>query len=131
MFRAEQQSVISPTSFAVAPELIGLPLAGGGRRLVAMLIDLAFVGLLLKAGSVFLAIGAAFALLRASSRWTTSRRWTVQVARAVAALLLFLGVLKAWHLVRDKSAGVEQTIEADLGNDTAKANTGASKAAAF
>jgi hypothetical protein len=121
MIGGERQSTISPTSFAVAPELIGLPLAGGGRRLVAILIDLALVGLLLKAGSVVFGIAAALAMLRASYRWTSSRRRTVLALRIGAAFILFLCIMSIWRYVRSTpeklAAKLEQQISSGGDDD--------------
>ncbi len=126
MTGGERQSVISPTSFAVAPELIGLPLAGGGRRLVAILIDLALVGLLLKAGSVVFGIAAALAMLRASYRWTSSRRRLVLALRLAAAFVLFLCIMSIWRYVRGTpekiAAKIEQRIN-DESEDSADIST--------
>jgi uncharacterized RDD family membrane protein YckC len=93
---ANRPDTISPTSFAVAPELLGLPLAGAGRRLVAMLVDLAIIAMLVKIGGVLLGFAAAFALLRASGRWSGRRSFSVLALRFTAAIVLFFSVISIW-----------------------------------
>lgn len=89
---------VTPDAFHVAPELLGLPLAGPWRRLGAMLVDLFVLGLLVNAGGVFLAIAAAVTVFRATaggkaSLLRTSGRFML---RSGAALVLFIAVLVLW-----------------------------------
>ncbi|HEY0672969.1 MAG TPA: RDD family protein [Longimicrobiales bacterium] len=96
---------ITPDSFSVSPNLLGLPLAAPTRRAAAMAIDGILVALLVQAGGVFLGLTAVFVLLRASR--STERggyvRSSVRFAlRAGAAILLFVVVLKAWNLGEEK-----------------------------
>lgn len=95
--RAGQQ--VSAEPLAVAPALIGWPLASPGRRAVALGIDLAMVGLL----SQFTAWGLALALLVLA--WHVhqalaadgARPW---LARGVAAVLAAAALAVAWTAVR-------------------------------
>lgn len=88
------QTVITPDAFRVAPELLGLPLSGAGRRLVAMLLDLVLVAILVSSGKVFLALAAAFVLFRVSRHlpgWAGQRRrW---LFRAGTAVVLFVATI--------------------------------------
>jgi uncharacterized RDD family membrane protein YckC len=119
---ADRPKTISPTSFAVAPELLGLPLAGAGRRLVAMLIDLTIIAMLVGIGGVLLGFGAAFALLRASGRWTARRTFSVLALRFTAAIVLFISITSVWGFW-EKAPGL---IGARLKARTAGADTSAS-----
>lgn len=93
--------IITPASFAVAPELLGKPLAKPARRALAMAIDLVLLAVLVKGGGVFFGLAAAFALWRASARTgiAASRpKWRRRL-RFAAAALLFLIVVGNWGLV--------------------------------
>lgn len=94
----DPRRTITPDAFEVAPALLGLPLAGPLRRLVAMLVDLAVLALLVNAGGFLLALVAAAVLFRATRTGSGSllRRGTRVLLRAGAALLLFVGVLSLW-----------------------------------
>src|SRR5688572_7058200 len=116
-------NTISPTSFAVAPELLGLPLASASRRLVAMLVDLAIVAMLVKIGGVLLGFGAAFALLRASGRWTGRRTFGVLALRVTAAFVLFISIISAW--------GFWERAPALIGARLTAGGTGADTSAGF
>ncbi len=92
-------STVSAEPLAVAPALIGAPLASPGRRAVALGIDLAMVGLL----SQFTAWGLALALLLLA--WHVhqalaadgARPW---LARGVAGVLAVAALAVAWTAVR-------------------------------
>lgn len=65
------RDVITPSAFAVAPELLGLALARPWRRAAAILLDLALCGLIVaiwQARSVFFSALAAFLVYRITSR---------------------------------------------------------------
>jgi uncharacterized RDD family membrane protein YckC len=98
--RAQQlRETITPDSFVVAPHLLGLPLAKPARRAAAMAVDLLAVALLSNAGVVLLAFAAAIVLWRASSSSAPVKSGFVKqgrnALRLAAAVLLFVGVLKA------------------------------------
>jgi hypothetical protein len=59
MPHADPRATITPDSFAVAPELIGMPLARPWRRGAAMQVDLVLVALLVQAGGMVLSFAAA------------------------------------------------------------------------
>jgi uncharacterized RDD family membrane protein YckC len=90
--KARRRAFITPDSFSVAPDLLGLPLARPMRRGGAMLIDLVGIALLARAGVLFLAIAAALTLWRASRGQSQPRRRT---ALRITAIALPIGML-AW-----------------------------------
>jgi hypothetical protein len=93
--------VITPDSFSVAPELLGRPLAGPGRRAAAMLVDLLLVAILVGlGGGAFLGAVAVFILLRIANRFDSGRvfpRWSRRTLRVTAALLIFFVALSLWR----------------------------------
>lgn len=94
----DPRDTITPASFAVAPELIGTPLATPARRAFAMAIDLVLAGVLSQAGFIGLAIIAAVLLLRqAAGRGSTLKR-TVRVALVVAAVAaIAFAAIRGWR----------------------------------
>ncbi|HUH12980.1 MAG TPA: RDD family protein [Longimicrobiales bacterium] len=106
----DPRRTVTPDAFHVAPELLGLPLAGPGRRLAAMLVDLLVLALLVNAGSFLLALAAAVVLFRATGAASGSilRRGARVLMRVGAALLLFVGVLVLWGQVGRLLDGVGQ-----------------------
>jgi uncharacterized RDD family membrane protein YckC len=97
---SDPRHTITPDSFTVAPELLGLPLARPGRRLGAMLVDLLGIALLANAGGVFLAIAAAIMLWRASSpggREGVLRGSVRGTLRVAALVLVLISVPRAWN----------------------------------
>jgi uncharacterized RDD family membrane protein YckC len=95
-----KRAFITPDFFSVAPGLIGLPLSSPSRRAMAMAIDGILVAILVQAGGVFLGLAAVFVLLRASKRGekTGYVRTSVQFTlRAIAAIVLFAVIVKAWN----------------------------------
>lgn len=102
--KKDSREVITPDAFRVAPELLGTPLARPWRRAVAMLVDLLLLALLVNAGGVLLALGAAVALFVATSRKTgsiASRAMRV-VVRGVASLILFITMLSVVDAIADR-----------------------------
>ncbi len=75
-FQHDPRSMITPDAFDVSPRLLGLPLAKPGRRLVALLIDLAVIGLitlLTKSFALLLGVVAAVFFIRVSLKRTDVR----------------------------------------------------------
>jgi RDD family len=94
------QEVITQEAFSVAPELIGLPLARPMRRGVAMLVDLAIVGILVNvAGGTLFGLALVWVLFRLSSRPSVNGGWrfTRLALRGAAALLVLVVAQKIWH----------------------------------
>lgn len=58
----DPKSVVTPDAFAVAPELLGVPLAAPWRRLAALVLDLVLIGCLQLLGWRFVLGGAALML---------------------------------------------------------------------
>jgi RDD family len=91
--RDDPRSTITPESFAVAPELLGLPLAGPWRRLFAMLADLVPVAILANAGLfVFLAFAAAIGTWRTLA--SRRNRPSSALVRSIASLFVLVMVLR-------------------------------------
>lgn len=95
---ADPRRSITTDAFQVAPELLGLPLAGPWRRLGAMLTDLLLLGLLVNAGGILLAIAGAVTVFRATSGGSGSllRKGMRLMLRWSAAIVLFIAVLALW-----------------------------------
>jgi uncharacterized RDD family membrane protein YckC len=72
----DPRSIITPDAFDVSADLLGMPLAAPGRRLVAMAIDLAVIGILTVVTSSFalvLGVVAAVFFIRAGFKRTPVR----------------------------------------------------------
>lgn len=97
---AKPGDIITPASFAVAPELLGRPLARPSRRALAMLLDLAILGIVVNiGGSILFGITAALILFRASGRPSDNaflRRWMRGSVRVGAAVVLFIVIVVNW-----------------------------------
>lgn len=113
----DPRTIITPDSFSVAPELIGLPLATPARRAAAMLLDVFPLALLINAGALFFALTAAIVLWRASARASIHRRRRRLPLRIGAAFLLFIVVLRAWDAVVDRTSRGSRT-SVDARTDT-------------
>jgi len=91
--------MITPDAFSVAPGLLGIPLAHPWRRLAAILIDLALIGLLANVRAVFfaLAAGAFFFWLafRGRKDSTASKASRVGIG-CLGSTALFVAVLVMW-----------------------------------
>jgi uncharacterized RDD family membrane protein YckC len=117
---------ITPESFSVAPELLGLPLATPLRRLWAMLLDLVPVAILAGAGPV---IFLAFSLAIIGWRFIAARRKRRGViagagsgmARVAVAVLVFVLVLRVGDLFEpgDRDAGPDPPIPGMAAEDLA------------
>ena len=100
------RSFITPESFAVAPHLLGLPLARPSRRLFAILIDLALVSALVNLGGFVFGVAVAFVFFRfASKALGRGDRLLSRAARVtfrvLGAVILFALAVNAW----DRFAG--------------------------
>lgn len=108
----DPRSIITPDSFGVAQELLGLPLASPSRRAAAMAIDLLAVALLTQAGGVFFGILAAAALWRASAASTTKtgyvRTGVRGLLRGAAALVVFVVVLNGVDAIGNRMTDDDQ-----------------------
>jgi hypothetical protein len=116
----DPRATITPDSFTVAPELLGLPLARPARRACAMLIDLIAVGLLANAGFVLLAFAAALALWRASSsqeRTGLVRAGARNGLRFAAALAVFVGIVQVADLLPDRESGGDAPVVVDASSE--------------
>lgn len=61
---SDPRSIVTAEAFNLAPELLGKPLAPPRRRLAALLVDLALIGLLSRAGGLLLGIAATLFIFR-------------------------------------------------------------------
>jgi hypothetical protein len=116
----DPRSIITPDSFVVAPDLLGLPLASPSRRAVAMVCDMIPLGILISAHATVLAVAAAAMLWRAStpSRRTGPVRAGVRgLLRVGAAILGFMIVLRIGGAVFDRDG--DDGDDEDAGRDVA------------
>jgi hypothetical protein len=93
---------ITPDAFSVDPDLLGIPLAGHRRRVLAMLVDLGLIALLRGAGGMVLGILAALFFIRVAlgrkkgqpaSVAGTALRGT---AGCLGGFILFITVVSTW-----------------------------------
>ena len=95
----DPRRTITPDAFSVAPGLLGIPLANPWRRLAAILIDLALIGLLANVRAVFfaLAAGAFFFWLafRGRKNSTASKASRVGIG-CLGSIALTIAVLVIW-----------------------------------
>jgi uncharacterized RDD family membrane protein YckC len=102
----DPRATITPESFSVAPELLGLPLASPGRRLWAMLLDLVPIAVLASAGPVvFMAFFTAIVIWRflaARRRQSGIQTAGRRAARVAFAILAFVLVLRIGGRVFDR-----------------------------
>lgn len=104
----DPRTIITPDSFAVAPELLGRPLARPLRRGAAMLIDLALMGVFIAvmkgAAGAVLGVAAAVLAFRATARSGGGRlrRGARVVVRSAAALIFFFVVFQSWGFWNDE-----------------------------
>jgi hypothetical protein len=94
----DPRRTITPDAFSVAPGLLGIPLANPWRRLAAMLIDLALIGLLANARAVFFALAAAAFLFWMAIRGRKdSRSGAARMGLGcLASSFAFIAVLVIW-----------------------------------
>jgi hypothetical protein len=120
--------VITPDSFMVAPQLVGLPLASPRRRAAAMVIDLILVAFLTKLGATVLGLVAAVVLWRFSGKRTTdgfirtSVRFALRAAAAVVAFLVVMGGTK--RLISSQNDNDEEDAEQATENTGERFDTG-------
>lgn len=101
----DPRSIITPNAFAVAPELLGRPLARSWRRGAAMGADMMLVTLLSNAPGVLFGLAAAIVLLRVSARRREGgivRRSLRTAARGGAAFLLFVVLVSTWGRISSR-----------------------------
>lgn len=107
MASIDPRDIITPDAFAVAPHLLGLPLAKPWRRAAAMLVDLLLVALLVNAGGVIFGIAAAAVFFRVSARSASGgvlRRSGRVALRTAGAVALFWTCATLWGKLRDRAA---------------------------
>ncbi|HKJ01398.1 MAG TPA: RDD family protein, partial [Longimicrobiales bacterium] len=90
----DPRSIITPEAFDVSPDLLGLPLATPGRRLAAILVDLAVIGgitLVTKSFGMVLGVVVAFLFIREGFK-----RTPVKGSVFGRAMRLSVGCLGLW-----------------------------------
>ena len=90
----DPRSLITPEAFDVAPDLLGLPLATPGRRLAAILVDLAVIGvitLVTRSFGMVLGVLVAFLFIREGFK-----RTQVKASVFGRAMRLSVGCLGLW-----------------------------------
>lgn len=118
---ADPRRQITPDAFAVAPELLGLPLAGHVRRVAAILVDIALVGLLSLIGWLVLGIAASLMVFRlafrgAGNRPTGSASLVMRGAVGfVGSVILFVTIAAAWGGLDRLVAGSDGTESPGVG----------------
>jgi hypothetical protein len=112
---------------AVAPSLVGAPLATPGRRAMALLVDLAVLGVLSQASSWALVVAMLVlaVLVHHALAADGVRPW---LARGVAGVLLLLALAVAWSALRPP-AGNAWNAEVDDAAEAAEAALAARGAA--
>lgn len=103
----DPRSIITPDAFQVAPDLLGLPLAKPMQRLVAILIDLALIGLITLATKSFgmvLGIVAAVFFIRAGFKRTPVQNSAFNRAMRLSVgclgVFIAMGTAAGWLLLR-------------------------------
>jgi len=95
---------ITPDAFSVHPDLLGLPLAGHGRRIVAILVDLVIIAVLSNAGGVVLGILAAAFFFRVAMGRKEGQPASVSGTAfrgsvgCLGAFILFVTIVSTWGL---------------------------------
>jgi len=110
--QVDPRSIITPESFAIAPDLIGLPLARPSRRLFAMLLDLVPVAILAGAGLGPFLGGLAVVFVWRITTPLAKRRAAGCLIRGVAALIAFAWVTSLVGDVGGWFRGILATVEA-------------------
>lgn len=104
----DPRKIITPASFSVAPELIGLPLARPWRRAAALFIDLIFcallVGFLSEPSILFAALAAGFVFWLTGRKPSTVkwRRMVRGIHRTTAAIVVFGTLIPVIHKIVDR-----------------------------
>ena len=118
----DPRAFVTPDAFDVSPELLGLPLAAPGRRLVALLIDLLVIGVLTLVTSSFalvLGVVAAVLFVRAGFKRTPVEGSVFGRAMrlSVGCLGVFIAIVTAiaWASLGMGLGGGEQDADVELG----------------
>ena len=112
----DPRDIISPESFSVAPNLLGLPLAKPWRRAIAFLLDLIPVGILANVGATtFIAFLSAFLVWRglSFSRRDAPPRRTATLLRAGLSLATLVLVLNLAGALRGDDENRSDNLSAD------------------
>ena len=111
----DPREIITPDAFSVAPELLGMPLAGPWRRAVAMSVDLLAIAILGSAGWFFLGLGFALFLFRAATspaEDASGRRARSAMFGSLGAVVLAVTLVGGWL---NWLSGDESPVSVDAG----------------
>ncbi|MEH6712926.1 MAG: RDD family protein, partial [Paraglaciecola polaris] len=99
----ETRNIVTPYAFHVSKSLFGTPLARPLKRGIALLVDVALIGLLSQASDVLLALVAAVTFFRAGNRLKQKKRFNLAriSLRFITAILVFLIAAKAIEFIGD------------------------------
>lgn len=120
MTELDPRHIVTQTAFTVEPGLLGRPLAGPGRRVLAMGVDLALAGMMSLAGLWgALALFAAAALGRlASRRAAQGLRGTARAFTAAGAVVLCVGLVYGCASRDDDDDGPAEAAAATVDGDS-------------
>lgn len=96
----DPKQIVTPFAFEVHPDLLGLPLASPGRRLLALLFDLLIASVLTALGAFFLATAASILFFWLAIRtrgkvwWKNIFRYGIAVFISILVFALTLNVTK-------------------------------------
>lgn len=113
---------VTPEELNVAPGLLGRPLARPSRRLLAMAVDLAAIGIVSSVTNFWLLAACGMgAVERARVRRKGPSLWRTVAAWALAALLAYVGVQQVIDTLRGDGddSPARQTVAADDDDDEA------------
>ena len=106
----DPRSIITPDAFEVEPDLLGRPLATPRQRLVAILIDLAVIGLITlatKSFGILLGIVAAVFFVRAGFKRTpvhgSAFNRAMRLSVGCLGLVIALGTAVGWLVIRGRA----------------------------
>ncbi|MGE0159492.1 MAG: RDD family protein [Gemmatimonadales bacterium] len=96
--RSDPRSIVTPDAFHVAPDLLGLKLASGRRRLAAILVDLLVISIITavtRSFALILGIVVAVLLVRAGTKRTSARGTALDRAMrgSVGCLGISIGIV--------------------------------------
>lgn len=103
------QRTVAPEALAVAPAILGRPLAEPWRRLVAMAVDVTIVGLLSLLAKPFLALGTGvllIVLLGGSAKAPVALKVFRWICRGLGVAVIALAILAIGHSSLLRSSGL-------------------------
>ncbi|MEN8144522.1 MAG: RDD family protein [Gemmatimonadota bacterium] len=111
----DPRSIVTPDAFSVSPDLLGLPTANPWRRALAILIDLAIIGLLANASGLLLAVAAGLFFFRIALRGAGTGRASKLMRGSfgcLGAIVLFSAISAIWA---SRFVDVEIPVDSETG----------------